>query len=522
MGLTVTENSLNGKINSDSTLYTSTNYWAPLAYDDDIDNDDTNDTTNGSEHTALPVPSEIAQALTAIRPTFKTVFEQWLRQRCGIRRMSKRNTMVIDSGATSHFVRQSEQLQSTGPSDKVVMLPNGSTIAATHTVDLPFRALSTAARKAHVLPNLTSNSLVSVPKLADAGYTTIFHAGNSGVTIHDDNEITIQTRKPAVLQGWRDKTGLWRLDCEDTKTNRIERKSTAPGRQPSTSGKPDSAANVYTLPSIKRATKFLHAAAGFPTKDTWLQAISRGYYRSWPGITPRTVRRHFPDDSKETHKGHMKKQRQNVRSTKQHIIDDSMDQTHHLSKQQVLVKVINATQTIYTDQTGRFPVQSSRGNGLLMVIFDVDANYIDAEPLIDNKDMSLIKAYQTLWERITKTRNHKPKMHILDNEASAAFKSEIRKNCELQLVPPDTHRANLAERAIQTFKAHFISVLSGVDPSFPMELWDRLIPQTVLTLNLLRTARATPTMSAYHYVNGAFDYNRTPLAPLGCKVQMHN
>jgi hypothetical protein len=79
-------------------------------------------------------------------------------------------------------------------------------------------------------------------------------------------------------------------------------------------------------------------------------------------------------------------------------------------------------------------------------------------------------------------------MHILDNEASKGFKVEINKNCTLQLVPPDTHCSNLAERAIQTFKAHFISILSGVDQSFPMELWDRLIPQTVLTLNLLHQA----------------------------------
>jgi hypothetical protein len=63
-------------------------------------------------------------------------------------------------------------------------------------------------------------------------------------------------------------------------------------------------------------------------------------------------------------------------------------------------------------------------------------------------------------------------MHILDNEASDAFKKEIRKNCNLQLVPPDTHCRNLAERAIQTFKSHFIAILAGVDPSFPMSLWD--------------------------------------------------
>jgi hypothetical protein len=40
-------------------------------------------------------------------------------------------------------------------------------------------------------------------------------------------------------------------------------------------------------------------------------------------------------------------------------------------------------------------------------------------------------------------------------------------------------------------------------------------------LNLLRQANKTPTVSAYHYVNGSFDYNAMPLAPLGCKVQMH-
>jgi hypothetical protein len=77
-------------------------------------------------------------------------------------------------------------------------------------------------------------------------------------------------------------------------------------------------------------------------------------------------------------------------------------------------------------------------------------------------------------------------MHILDNEALVEFKKEIKKNCNLQLVSPDTHRQNLAERAIQTFKSHFISILAGVDPAFPMSLWDCLLPQAVLTLNLLQ------------------------------------
>jgi hypothetical protein len=110
---------------------------------------------------------------------------------------------------------------------------------------------------------------------------------------------------------------------------------------------------------------------------------------------------------------------------------------------------------------------------------------------------------------------------VLDNEASEAFKNEIKKNCKIQLVPPDNHRRNLAERAIQTFKNHFKSVLAGVDDSFQMKLWDKLLPQVFLTLNLLRQSNVAPTISAYAYVNGPFDYNAMPLAPMGCAAQIY-
>ena len=133
----------------------------------------------------------------------------------------------------------------------------------------------------------------------------------------------------------------------------------------------------------------------------------------------------------------------------------------------------------------------------------------------------MITAYKALWERTNRGRKTKPKMHILDNEASNAFKAAIRENCDLQLVPPDTHRRNLAERAIQTFKSHFISILAGVDQSFPMNLWDRLVPQAVITLNLLRQSHKNPAISAYQHVHGNFDYNKMLLGPLGCAVEMH-
>eukprot|EP00804_Cyclotella_cryptica_P026381 CCRYP_007674-RA/>CCRYP_007674-RA protein AED:0.46 eAED:0.59 QI:0/0/0/1/0/0/2/0/127 len=54
-----------------------------------------------------------------------------------------------------------------------------------------------------------------------------------------------------------------------------------------------------------------------------------------------------------------------------------------------------------------------------------------------------------------------------------------------------------------------------------MRLWDRLLPQAEITINLLRQSNATPLISAYAHLNGPFDYNKMPLAPMGCNVQVH-
>ena len=61
------------------------------------------------------------------------------------------------------------------------------------------------------------------------------------------------------------------------------------------------------------------------------------------------------------------------------------------------------------------------------------------------------------------------KKQVFDNECSAAMKAHIKaNNMDYELVPPGQHRRNQAERAIQTFKAHFLSILAGVDDRFPL------------------------------------------------------
>ena len=61
---------------------------------------------------------------------------------------------------------------------------------------------------------------------------------------------------------------------------------------------------------------------------------------------------------------------------------------------------------------------------------------------------------------------------LLDNELLAAYRTEMfDTHITFQLVPPDNHHRNLAEGDIQTWKDHFVGVLSGTYETFPLHLW---------------------------------------------------
>ena len=115
-------------------------------------------------------------------------------------------------------------------------------------------------------------------------------------------------------------------------------------------------------------------------------------------------------------------------------------------------------------------------------------------------------------------RGFTPTIHRLDNEASESFLAVLDDlQVEYQMTPPNIHRQNPAERAIRTWKDHFMSVLATVDPAFPMHLWCRLTHAVNIQLNLLRQSRLHPQLSGKCHLNGVFDYNKTLMLPLGTK-----
>ena len=161
------------------------------------------------------------------------------------------------------------------------MMPDGHATQATEKALLPNKALNEAARELDILPDLKHNSLLSVVKLADAGYTTIFHVGDGGVTVHWANDIHIRVDKKAILQGWRDKaSGLWRVPIKPNVEN--ENTDTLVIDRPAPS---HAAHNVYELPTIEQTVRYLHGALGFPTKATLVKVIRNKWLVGWPALT---------------------------------------------------------------------------------------------------------------------------------------------------------------------------------------------------------------------------------------------
>ena len=101
-----------------------------------------------------------------------------------------------------------------------------------------------------------------------------------------------------------------------------------------------------------------------------------------------------------------------------------------------------------------------------MVIHEIDRNSIWIEPMKNKTQEEMIKARRNAL-KCTKLQGIVPLHQILDNNIFEAYKEEIlATKISYQLVPPNVHRQNIAEKAIQTWKSHFIGVLAGTAATF--------------------------------------------------------
>lgn len=416
---------------------------------------------------------------------------------------------ILDTGSTAHFFPVNAKhlkQRKIAIHPLHVHLADDSTMSSTHTAELPFPWLPRKARVVHLFPALGDIALLSVSQLVDNGCEAHFDADKATITFHG---------KP-FLQGQR---------CPTTRLWLVSIPATTPTPAPAM-------ANTHTAYTATLPTKaaemvaFSHATLFSPTLETLQKALGRGYITGFPGLSTNTLTK-YPPSSIAMHKGHLDQARANQRSTKEAhthdtvshlfptVLDDNI-QEHHC-----FCSIHEYTGKTYSDQTGRFPVTSTRGNKYLFIFYSYDTNLIYAEPMKSREAGELLRAFTTVTGILTNA-GFKPCLHTIDNECPQSLTQYMyTKSIDFQRTPPGIHRRNAGERAIRTYKNHLIAGLATTHPDFPLSLWDYLIEQSNITINLLRGSRMNPKLSAYAQIFGPFDFNKNPLAPPGTHVLAH-
>jgi hypothetical protein len=149
-----------------------------------------------------------------------------------------------------------------------------------------------------------------------------------------------------------------------------------------------------------------------------------------------------------------------------------------------------------SDLTGRFPTTAMDGSQYILL--SVYKRYIPIELLASRSESAIIDAYSRTYKCFFQL-GHFVQFQVVDNKTPKGLRQYfIIHDIQYQFLPSFTKRSNKAERAIQTFKRHFISIPAGTHPSFPINFWHKLIPQAETTLNMMRAFADQPNISAYH------------------------
>ena len=476
-----------------------------------------------------PLPPELEQALRSSHDTDTSTSEEPFPE-------------IFDTGSSSNYAHLNDARvinihKLSQP--YAIACPNGSIMHATHEGELDLPTLPAAARRVKLTSQLTSGTLISVGQLCDADCTAVF-AKHWVSIFYDGSEVLSGTR--------RGPNTLWTLSPKQSPTPSPPAFAFAarPPRRPACLPASTKAADIVA---------FMHAALGSPAVSTLLRALKHNYVYGFPGLTERTLQAH-PPHSEATVMGHQDATRSGTLSTKikpdipavtfaEPLVtapplpsvptvppppaptDDDHDDffptsedpntpTHH-----IFIDGLDVTGKAFGDLLVSKNLPSSRGTQYLLVVYDYDSNHIFTESLSANTGKAIKNGYVAVIDRL-KSAGLKPKLILLDNECSKTVKRHfVAEGIDMQLVPPYLHRRNAAERAIRTWRNHLVAILNGTDPKFPNDLWDHLIQQASLTLNLLRGSRINPKLSAWAQIYGHFDYNRTPLAPPGIRVFAH-
>ena len=201
----------------------------------------------------------------------------------------------------------------------------------------------------------------------------------------DDIEVIIENKKnkEIVMRGDRDPvTKLYSINI--SQENKLMTELETPDE--------NFAGNIYECKSKRDLVNYHHASCWSPTTSGWIKSIKNNFFTTWPGLNANTVAKYL-SKKEATVLGHLKQTHKGIRSTKQKVLpalpeidtEQFPPTANSIKTNDVYFKVIELEGKILTDQTGRFPVTSSRGHKYIMVAYHYNSNTIHTEPLKTRK-----------------------------------------------------------------------------------------------------------------------------------------
>ena len=231
------------------------------------------------------------------------------------------NYGMLDSGTTDNFFAITAKVTNVRPTQNPinVVIPDGNKITSTHKCDINWPNMPKNAISGHIVPKLAQQSLLSVVKLCNAGCSVIFEH-DCCIVMYNGKIVLYGTKCP--------KTGLWLVPL------RMKEKCEGPTCTITT----QQINNIHHTSNQSELIQYIHQCFFSPTKSTLIKAIKNDQLLGVPGLTVDAVNKHLPT-STATIKGHMHRERKNLRSTckkQKHthlkmICAQHKKQTHHVT-----------------------------------------------------------------------------------------------------------------------------------------------------------------------------------------------
>ena len=448
--------------------------------------------------------------------------------------------MLLDSGANFWaFDQHDPKMKILDHHNPISALePSGNAIKsmAEATYDHILPMLPKGTSNGHVMPLGQGHSIAPCSKLVDAGCqillgakdAKIFYKGNLILTGDQSNK-------------------MWFLNFPTTSVfDPLQQNATKSPHRVNNLSAGGAIYSVYQLGRVKEAISFLHAALGSPSSFSVKRAItgSTNLLSNWPvfGTNPKQAMQHLVDTF-STKLGNLRRIQSGTRSTKrrkqkerdaiakasilelvraneEELEEEGVPSEPEQKCNEVYFLIIDTEDmmgTAFTDISGPLPYTSIRGYRYIFFTYSYDGNAIMMEAMKNREDGEMKRVYEKTYKRL-EAAGIKPTINVMDNEASAAVTTWLtNNNIQYQTVAPGAggHRANRAERSIQTGVNHFLSTIATTDADFPIQAWCYTIEQMEMTLNMIRPTNINPKISAFTILYGEWSYDAHPILPVG-------